>query len=382
MQKSPSLSAGIMGGANSEIKDSTTNVFIESAYFDPALTRRLSKALGLLTDSSYRFERGVDIEKTEWASKRAADLMASLAGGKIVSGFLDNYPKKKEKLSVRLRNSYLNRITGIEFTLAETKDLLEGIGIKCFKEESDNQVYQIPSFRAEDLLREADLVEEALRLNGYEKIKDSEYFNIYLDVREFSNPDFDALNEIRDYFSSRGYYETITNSLLSEKEVALFGYEPVRLLSPSNKLMSVLRTSLIPGALSVVRHNFNRNVNSLKLFEIGDIFRIVEPEKPEESNILEVKGKILVMAGFNEISGLGEKDRYFDVFDMKGEVEMLFEKMNIENYILNDYYYDSFYKSKFDYVYKNKILASVIELSHEVLSDFEIEKPVIICEIY
>src|SRR5260221_3203761 len=172
-----------MGGANSEITDKTVNVFIESANFNPVTTRLSSKFLGLQTDSSYRFERGIDIERTLWAAKRTADLMVELAEGKLCPGIIDNYPVQKKKEIVMLRTDFLNRKTGIDFTTSQAKELLEGIGINCIEEKADSAVYEIPYFRSEDVKREIDLVEEVLRLYGYEKITDSEHSVIPNDFR-------------------------------------------------------------------------------------------------------------------------------------------------------------------------------------------------------
>jgi len=372
----PVALAGIMGGANSEIKDSTTNVFIESAYFDPVLTRKSSKALGLLTDSSYRFERGVDIEKTEWACKRAADLMASLGGGEIVSGMLDNFPKKKESLHVPLRNSYLNKLTGIEFSLVESKELLEGIGIKCVKEENDMQVFQIPSFRSEDLLREADLIEEVLRLYGYEKITDAEYHNLSNDIRDFTTEDFDFVNRIRQHFVGRGFKEIISNSLLDGNREKVIGDNFLKLVQPPSSEMNVLRTNLFIGALGAVKNNFDFSANSLKFFEVGNTFSV-----DENGEIKEKKRLMLTLAGESDQQSFDQKVRYFDVLDLKGEVQALLEKLNVDNYNINYYNYTGNVDFEVEYKVKNELFARIIKFSDSYLKSFDIEKPVIVCEL-
>ena len=372
----PVALAGVMGGANSEISGSTTSVFIESAYFNPVLTRKSSKFLGLQTDSSYRFERGVDIDRTEWACKRAAELMAELGGGKIEDGFVDAYPTKLEKLNVGLRIPYLNKITGIEFSKEQAMDLLEKIDIKFIKEEKDSLIFEIPQARREDLQREVDLVEEVLRLYGYDKIDEAKLDTILYDVREYSDKFYDFLENTKDYFSARGFKEIITNSLVSDDEAKLFTEHYVSLLNPSGKSMNTLRPTLMLGALHTVRHNFNYGIHSLKLFEIGGVFCYAEKD------IIQKENTILILAGNYELESINQKDREFDVFDIKGELEMLLGKLNIEFNKLNDYYYGNYYDYKIDYFNHNVLLASVVKFSKKFLKKFDIEKNVVICEIY
>src|SRR4030095_9185173 len=249
----PVALAGIMGGANSEITDSTKNVFIESAFFDPILTRKSSKFLGLQTDSSYRFERGVDIEKTEWACKRAAALISELSGGEIEGGVINVYPHMLDKLKVGMRVPYLNKITGIEFTKEQAIELLEKIEIKFLSDENDKLFFEIPESRREDLQREIDLVEEVLRLWGYNKIEDSVYDKISFDTKDYFNKAHDFINSVKSYLIGRGFKEVLTNSLVDEKTVSSFNNDYISLLNPSNDQMTVLRTNLYNGLFDVVR---------------------------------------------------------------------------------------------------------------------------------
>ncbi len=368
----PVALAGIMGGANSEITDKTVNVFIESAYFDPVLTRKSSKYLGLQTDSSYRFERGVDIEKTQWACMRAADLIVSLGGGTIVNGIIDNYPSSKHQEEVSLRTSFLNKITGIEFSQSEAKNLLEGIGINCVKEEADSSVFRIPYFRSEDLLREIDLVEEVLRLYGYDKITDK----IEIGSEEYSTKDFDFVNKVRQHFVGRGFKEIITNSLVSEVNEKVIGDNFLRLVNPSSNEMNVLRTNLFIGAIESVKHNFNFSVNSLKFVEVGTTFKI-----NETGGVSEEKCILLTLAGENDYYTFNQKVRNFDVLDIKGEMQMLLEKLHIDNYNINYYNYTGNVDFEIEYSIKNDVFAKIIKFSDSYLKSFDIERPVIVCEL-
>lgn len=373
----PVALAGIMGGANSEITDKTFNVFIESANFNTVATRLSSKYLGLQTDSSYRFERGIDIDRTLWAAKRAADLMVELAEGKLCAGIIDNYPVKKEKDIVTLRTDYLNRKTGIEFTTSQAKKLLEGIGIKCIEEKADSAVYEISYSRAEDVKREIDLIEEVLRLYGYEKITDSDYNVIPNEFRDYSTADFDFVNEIRYHFVGRGFKEIVSNSLVNENDEKVIGDNFVRLLNPSSTDMNVLRTNLFIGALKSVKNNFDFSANSLKFFEVGTTFNV-----NEAGEITEDKCILLTLAGENDLQTLDSPIRYFDVLDLKGEVQVLLEKLNIDNYKINYYNYSGNVDFEVEYKIKDDIFAKIIKFSAKYLKTFDIERPVIVCELH
>lgn len=377
----PVALAGIMGGANSEISNSTRSVFIESAYFDPVRTRKSSKYLGLQTDSSYRFERGVDIDRTEWACKRAADLIAELSGGKVVSGFIDEYPEKIEKLKVGLRIPLLNRIAGSEFSEERVKELLGSIDINYQSNEKDSLIFEIPQARREDLYREIDLVEEVIRLNGYDSITVPDHDNIYLDVRDYADRDYDTALNYENYLVNRGFKETITNSLIDEDDAKLFTENYVNLLNPSGKAMSTLRPNLMIGGLQTVRHNFHHGAQSLKMYETGSVFTYDDTVNGGSKKILENRNKLLIMAGNSDLDFYGEKGREFDIYDMKGELEMLFGKFNIEINKLNDYYYGDYFDCRIEYFNSNVLIASIVKFSKGFLKKFDIERSVILCEI-
>ncbi|MGA2668604.1 MAG: phenylalanine--tRNA ligase subunit beta [Ignavibacteria bacterium] len=378
----PVALAGIMGGENSEITDNTQTVFIESAYFDPIITRRSSKLLGLQTDSSYRFERGIDIEKTEWACNRAAELMSKYADGKIFKGLIDNYPNKVNKNIIGLRIKFLNKISGIEFTSEHVKELLEKIEIKFIEEKDERLYFEIPYFRIHDLQREIDLVEEVVRLNGYENIPDAEYDSIYFDIKDFQDKKNRFFNDLRKHFVSRGYKEIITNSIINEKYAKVFDDRYITLLNPLTAEMNVMRTNLSVGALEVIKNNFNFKARSLKLFELGSIMYY---EDSPENYIPGIKEKAcinLVLAGEHDMEAVNQKLRQFDVFDMKGEVQMLLEKFNIDYYNLNYYNYTENYEYRIDFELRDRVIASVFQFSDRVLKFFDIENTVIGCELY
>ncbi len=373
----PLALAGIMGGQNSEINYNTINVFIESAYFDPVATRLSSKFLGLQSDSSYRFERGVDIEKTEWACKRAAELIAELSGGKIVNGFIDKYPVKFEKLNVSLRLSHLNRIAGIEYYSDTVKELLGRIGINCLNNSNESLEFEIPQSRREDLTREIDLIEEVLRLDGYDKIIIPEYSDLYLDTRDFSGKQYDMIMNIRKYIVGRGFKEVITNTIVDENFQKKIDESYIKLINPSSDKMNVLRSNIYVGLFDVIKLNFENFNNSLKLFETGNSFKY-----DEHGNISESKCLILAMAGDYDFTSFTQKQRNFDTFDMVTEIESLFEKLSVENIKKYDYYaVNPIMDYTIEYKNRDSLVCRIISFSGKFLNSIGIEKPVIICEI-
>jgi len=373
----PVALAGIMGGENSEISNSTTNVFIESAYFDPVLTRLSSKFLGLQSDSSYRFERGVDIDRTEWACKRAAELIAEIAGGKIVNGFIDNYPVKLDKLKVPLRISHLNRIAGIEYSPERTNELLGSIGITNLSGGNGIYEFEIPQSRREDLMREIDLVEEVIRLDGYEKIEIPEYSALCYDTRDFSGKEYDMLREVRKYIVGRGFKEIISNTLVEENFQKHFGDNYIKLMNPSSDKMNVLRSELYVGLFEVIKLNFENSNNSLKLFETGNSFAL-----DENGKIVETKSILLTMAGEYDIKSITQKQRNFTILDMVNEAEGLFEKLSVENIKKYDYNaQNALMDYSIEYKSRNNVICNVISFSAKFLNSIGIERPVIICRI-
>lgn len=375
--KKPVALAGIMGGLNSEINNETVNVFIESAYFDPVLTRLSSKFLGLQSDSSYRFERGVDIERTLWASKRAAELIAELGEGNIVQGIVDVYPNRLKAPEVEMRISHLNRISGIQYNKDEVSALLERIDINCVNSENGSMKFRIPYARKEDLQREIDLVEEVIRLDGYDKIGIPDYDTLYFDLRDFSGADYDKLREIRKYIVGRGFKEVISNTLVEESFQQKFNDNYISLLNPSSDKMNVLRSELYTGMFEVIRMNFENSNNSLKLFETGNSFKY-----DEKGNIAENKSILLVMAGEYDYKVFSQKQRNFTILDMASEAEAIIAKFSVENIKKYDYNsLDSMTEYKIEYKSRNNLICNIVSFSGKFLNSIGIQRPVIICQI-
>ncbi|MCL2181889.1 MAG: phenylalanine--tRNA ligase subunit beta [Chitinispirillia bacterium] len=271
--KRPAALAGIMGGAGSEITDSTKDVFLECAFFEQGGVRKTSKRLGLSTDSSYRFERGVDpAQGLVDAIDTAASLMEELAGGNVSGGMIDTHPKPFEDKVIKLRPSRTGKIIGVEFPAENITFSLKSLGIKCLKTGADELTCTVPLFR-HDIQEEADLIEEVGRQYGYDSIPASTSANVDLvrhpPVAEINR---DAARHALCYF---GMNEVMTNSMVSESKRKLVtpDIEPVKILNPLNPDMAEMRTSMAISLLDTIAYNLNRKNANNRIFEIGKVFR-------------------------------------------------------------------------------------------------------------
>jgi phenylalanyl-tRNA synthetase beta chain len=276
--------AGVMGGLNSEIKDSTTNVFIEVAYFLPAVIRKTAKRLGIQTDSSYRFERGVDPSRLEYTIKRTLSLLEKYAGGNCASDIIDIYPSPIKPLIVDLRTSRTNKILGVNLTESVITKCLESIGFKLVKKESDKHSFEIPTCR-HDITREIDLIEEVARLIGFENIP---YTTPAMNIKPIqANPIINFTQKVKEVFSSLGFNETISFHFTGLKDIKNLELKendprsnPIGLKNPIVEDFSHMQTTLIPNLLRAVKLNSNYFKEDIQLFETGRIY--LRPERVEE----------------------------------------------------------------------------------------------------
>jgi phenylalanyl-tRNA synthetase beta chain len=334
----PIAIAGVMGGANTEISDTTANILIESAYFNPQNIRRTSKYLGLSTEASYRFERGADINITVSAVNRAAQMIQELTGGELLNGVLDAYPKKRKPIIVKARVSRINSIIGISLSKGQIISLLKKIDlvVKSSSSSRDELLVMVPSFRT-DILEEIDVIEEVARVYGYNNIETKTHAAIDFS----SNVRTDALqDEVREFLIGSGFNEIIAIGLQDEATMSLAGKPLVKALNPVSAEMAALRTSLITSALGIVKHNRNHGIKDLRLFEQGNVHQLMSGKA---SNLLEAyleeERLLLVISGNQAPISYGNVPRVVDVLDMKGEVSALLSKFCLDNYRF--IYYDT-----------------------------------------
>ena len=272
----PVAVAGIMGGLNSEIFAGTKDVLLESAFFDPVTIRRGSKRLGLSTEASYRFERGIDIGGVQTALKRAIAFMSELAGGRVAKGFVDNYPRPHAVPEITLRVERTNRILGTKLSRDTVSEYLSSLEMEVHDLDEDRLEVRPPSCRV-DITREADLVEEVARLTGYDKIPVTK--PSIRSSEERDTPELILRDQVRSIMPGMGFTEIITYSFVSPDSAdALGAHEEsplrsfVRLLKPLTVDQSVMRTSLIPGLMATLKTNVLHDEKALKLFEWGKVF--------------------------------------------------------------------------------------------------------------
>jgi phenylalanyl-tRNA synthetase beta chain len=342
--------AGVMGGQNSEIKDNTVDVLIESAYFSPTNIRRTSKTLGLRTDASYRFERGADIDINDWAGARCAQLILETAGGQLAEGLVDAYPKPVKPKEITLRHHKVNELLGIELRPEEIEFYLGQLGLKTAGHKArpvganaapEPVTFQIPTFRV-DLKREADLIEEVGRLHGVDKIPSTPPRGA-LGTNAF-DATHDVLAEARRILSGLGLNEAQGQTLVSGVECRVSSAEVVALANPLSSDMDVLRPSLLPGLIHSLRHNISRKNYDVALFEVGRVFKNVAQTSSSAGSpgvppggatgslrYVEERRMAIALTGQRALpfwSG-NERDAKFDACDLKGVLEEFFEQFGL-----------------------------------------------------
>jgi phenylalanyl-tRNA synthetase beta chain len=304
----PTALAGVMGGEASGVTESTTDILLESAVFDPSRVRRASRALGLFSDSNYRFERGVDPEGVAIASARAVELILRVAGGSAGSALLVS-GKCPERSKVSLRHSRVRDLLGMSLTNAEIESALARVGLEKLAAGEETR-WSIPGYRRE-LCREADLIEEIARVVGIEKIPSLAQGPFAASSDADAAYDF-AMN-LRSRLAGMGFHEARTSTLVSAAEVSHFG-EAVALKNPFGEDQSQLRNSLVPGLLTALRRNLDQGAKSIALFECGRVFH---PGGEGQRLAIVLTGER------HSPSWRGGMERSWDVFDLTGAVLQL-----------------------------------------------------------
>ncbi len=316
--------AGVMGGQNTEIKETTKDVLIESAYFKPTNIRRTSKTLGLRSESSYRFERGADIGICEWASQRATQLILETAGGQLLAGVIDAHPAPITTKQIGLRHAKVNELLGLELRPTDNIRHLSSLGLEVTGQSNDSCFVNVPTYRV-DLKREVDLIEEIARLHGVDKIPSTPPRGA-LGSHPFDAV-YDQIAEARRILTGLGLSEAQGQTLISDTAAKFIVADTslVALANPLSSDMNVLRPSLLPGLLDSLRHNLSRKNNDVALFEIGRVFTNVNGQPKEERRVA------FALTGARAVtfwSG-NERDAKCDVFDLKGALEEFLEQFGL-----------------------------------------------------
>lgn len=323
--------AGIMGGANTEIRDDTKDVLIESAYFAPTNIRRTSKQLGLRSESSYRFERGADIGIADWASQRAAQLILQTAGGQLAEGCVDAHPAPVVPREITLRHPKVNELLGLALKPEDIECYLSQLGLRSVSRKvrpvddtrpPEPLTVRVPTFRV-DLKREVDLIEEIARLHGVDKIpattpRGAVGANAFDAIH-------DQIADARRILCALGLNEAQGQTLVGNGDCAMKDAQCVALDNPLSADMDVLRPSLLPGLLAILRHNLSRKNHDVAIFEVGRVFTRSEGTLREERRIAIAVTGARAAAFW---SG-AERDAKFDIHDLKGILEEFLDQFGV-----------------------------------------------------
>lgn len=320
--------AGVFGGINTGVTENTKAIFLESAYFDPVSIRKTAKRHGLNTDASFRFERGIDINNVEYALQRAALLICELTGGDITSDIVDLYPNKIEDHQVFLTFEKINALIGQEIPRDVIKSVLTSLDIKVKSVTESGLGLVIPFYRI-DVQREVDVIEEILRVYGYNNIQFEPKLNASIaPTSRFE--DHKLQNNIGDLLAAQGFYEILSNSLsnpdYSKAMDPEWEKEAVTILNPLSSELSVLRPSMLFSALEAAAYNINRKRPNLRLFEFGKTYH------KTTSGHLEKEHLTLLLTGDRVAESWTMKSKSSDFYLLKAVVEQILEKMGVSEY--------------------------------------------------
>lgn len=324
-EKGPLCIAGVFGGKSSGVSETTNSIFLESAYFNPISIRKTAKRHGLNTDASFRFERGIDPNITEFALKRAALLIKEVAGGEITSDIIDIYPKKIEDFPVFLNFEKAYKLIGQELPKETIKKILASLDIKVTTVSDAGLGLIIPSYRV-DVQREIDVIEEILRVYGYNNINFTKKLNATVS-NSARTEDYKVQNIIATQLNSLGLHEMMANSLTSPEYIHLSEMlqeeHNVLMLNPLSNDLSALRQSLLFSGLEAVSYNINRRNNDLKLFEFGKTYQKLPSGYKEQKHLT------LFMTGNRMEESWTTSQKPSDFFLFKGYIDAIFARLGI-----------------------------------------------------
>jgi phenylalanyl-tRNA synthetase beta chain len=323
----PLCIAGVFGGMNSGVSENTTSIFLESAYFNPISVRKTAKRHALNTDASFRFERGIDPNITDFALKRAALLIQEVAGGEISSDLMDLYPNKFEDHQVFLSFQNAKNLIGEEIPTDTIKSILMSLEIKINNVTESGLGLTIPAYRV-DVQRESDVIEEILRVYGYNNIKFSEKLTASISkVSKFD--DYRLQNIVGNQLAAQGYFEILANSLTSPDYIKLSEQlqesHNITMLNPLSNDLSVMRQSLLFSGLEAISHNINRRKSNLKLFEFGKSYHQFDSGRVENKHLT------LLITGKRAEESWALTEKPTDFFYLKGTIEAALNRLGIKN---------------------------------------------------
>ncbi|MFO8055565.1 MAG: phenylalanine--tRNA ligase subunit beta [Bacteroidales bacterium] len=385
--RKPLCIAGVFGGAGSGVSRNTSNIFLESAYFHPVSIRKTAKRHQLKTDASFRFERGADPNITLFALKRAAMLIKDIAGGKISSPLLDENPGNLQAWQVTLLYKKLDRIAGIPIERTLIPRIIEDLGMDVFEKSEDKITVSVPTFKV-DITRDVDLIEEILRIYGYNAIPLPRQMKIALSSSE--KPERDTLtNIVSDFLSANGFAETINNSLTSSRNAVLSDTinddHFVHILNPLSTELNVLRQDLISGGLENIKHNINRQIPDMMFYETGKTYHKI-PGISNTANVPERFKEVhhlgIFLTGRKAKESWNTSDAVFNFYDIKYWVHMIFQRLGIDpGRFSTDKATRNYFTEGLLYRKGKQEIAQLGKLNRKTLQAFDIEQDVFYADI-
>ena len=379
---------GVFGGLDSGVTTNTKNVFLESAYFDPKTIRKTAKFHGLNTDSSFRFERGADPNATVYALKRAASLIKELAGGTISSEINDQYPEPIKPWTVEVSYKNVDRLIGKKIDHDQIRDILIWVGMEILSHDEEGLTVEVPTYK-NDVTREADIIEEILRIFGYNNIEFPDQVRSSLSYVE--KPDREKVqNVVADYLTNNSFVEIMSNSLTksayAEKLEFLNPENDVKMFNPLSGDLNVMRQTLLTSGLEAIAYNQNRKNLNLKLYEFGNVYN----QDLSKSNPVDILGKYnesvhlaMFLTGKQSNESWNHPTRNVDFWDIKFMVQKLLERLNIEARSFKESQFsDEVFEMGLKYERNNKVVISYGKIRKNLLKGFEIKQDVYYADVY
>ncbi len=369
--------AGVFGGADSGIKESTKNIFLESAYFSSAFIRKTSLQHQLKTDASFRFERGTDPNITVYALKRAALLIRQIAGGSISSEIVDVYPERIENRHIEIKDRNVNRLIGKIIPREEIRSILRRLDIEVHEEKEDGYAVSVPPYRV-DVIQEADVIEEILRIYGFNNIELARTARTDY-VAEFPSRNIDRYKRsIGDLLVSNGFYEIWTNSLTNQayqqKHGLTFDGEPVEILNKLSEEQGILRQTMLFTGLEVCAYNINRRQKDLKLYEFGKIYSRKDGKYHEREKVA------LYITGNLETENWQRKIQPTRYYDLAQYIHNLFEKTGIKE-IKQESEPDQLFEYAVKLTLESQVIGKAGKVKSTLLKDFGIKQEIFFAEL-
>ena len=376
--------AGVFGGSKSGVDDNTVNIFLESAYFDSRHVRKTSKRHALQTDASFRFERGADPNITVYALKRAANMIVELAGGSISSEIKDVYPESIDPWTVDINLAKVDRLIGSSIDRDIIQSILRDLEIEILESNDESMKLLVPTFKV-DVTREVDIVEEILRVYGYNNIDISGKINTSISSRPV--PDMEKIrNSIAEYLVSQGLSEIMNNSLTKSEYVDLTAdfksEENVELLNPLSKDLNVMRQSLIFGGLESIAYNVNRKSSDLQFFEFGKQYKLVtDTDKKDIVSKYFEENHLLLLATGKSSGNAWNSPSLVDFYTLSGLVAGIMAKLGVKDKVTLEEGQSETSTYVLNYMFNGKVVANVSLVSKKVLDSLDISQDVYCADI-